>query len=188
MDRYIPQGAIRVADKHSSAVAYVYTNRRGQPSAIAFRGRADKCDWHFAFRSEADRERRVRNHFTAQQMTEKRAAERRAERAAFRHSYRPGAIFQSMWGYDQTNINYFEVTELRGETMLIVREIAQDREATAWEQGKCVPLPGQYIGEPQRVRAGNGHIRVGHHYASYQEPKMVGGVPTYSAGHWTSYA
>lgn len=186
--RYIPSGAIRVADKRSSAIAYLYTTARGTIAAIGYHGRAEKPDWSFTFKDEAARERRIRSHFAGQQAVEQRARERRSERTAFRHSYKPGDIFQSMWGYDQTNINYFEVIDLRGETMLIVREIAQGREATAWEQGKCVPMPGRYIGEPQRVRASKGHIRVGHHWASYVAPKIIAGVPTYDASHWTSYA
>jgi hypothetical protein len=83
---------------------------------------------------------------------------------------------------------YYEVTALRGQTMLIVRKIAQARKATAWEQGECVPLPGQYVGEEIRVRAQERYIRVGHQHAFHEAPKMVAGVPTYAASHWTSYA
>lgn len=36
-----------------------------------------------------------------------------------------GDIFYSSWGYDQTNIDFFQVVELKGSQMVKVREIAQ---------------------------------------------------------------
>jgi hypothetical protein len=54
MNRYAPAGAIRVADKRSSAVVYLYTTSRAPPAAIAYHGRAEKQDWWHSFKDEAD--------------------------------------------------------------------------------------------------------------------------------------
>lgn len=41
------------------------------------------------------------------------------------HGVKVGDIFYSSWGYDQTNIDYFQVIELKGSQMVKIREIAQ---------------------------------------------------------------
>lgn len=35
-----------------------------------------------------------------------------------------GDIFSYSWGYEQTNVNYFQVVALKGKTQVIIREIA----------------------------------------------------------------
>lgn len=40
------------------------------------------------------------------------------------HGVKVGDIFYMSWGYEQTNINYFQVVELKGSTMIKIREIA----------------------------------------------------------------
>jgi hypothetical protein len=108
MNRYAPAGAIRVADKRSSAVVYLYTTSRGAPAAIAYHGRAEKQDWWHSFKDEARREAYVRSFFAGRQAIEQRARDRRAERSAFRHGYKVGDLFRAMWGYDQTNIDLYD--------------------------------------------------------------------------------
>jgi hypothetical protein len=183
---YVPKGALCIRDKQSSAVAYLYETD-GIPKAVAFHGKAQKPDWHFRFKDAAGREKRIRQHFEAWQQIEARGKAKQQERRAFQHPYKPGDIFRSSWGYEQTNIDYYEVVEVRGKH-LIVRELLQGRKETEWCQGKCVPLPGEYKGEPFRVLAQDGHFKVGHQYAWFEKPTIVAGVPTYGASHWTSYA
>lgn len=40
------------------------------------------------------------------------------------HGVKVGDIFSMSWGYEQTNVNYFQVVELKGSTMIKIREIA----------------------------------------------------------------
>jgi len=49
---YIPAGSVKVADKQSDAVVYLYTNSGDHMCAVAFHGKANKPDWKFRFRSE----------------------------------------------------------------------------------------------------------------------------------------
>lgn len=184
---YIPRGAVAVRDKQSSAVAYIYETN-GTPYAAAFAGKGAKPVWHYRFKDAAAREKRIRALFEHYRTLEAAKAQKQAERRAWRHSYTVGDVFKASWGYDQTNIDYYEVVGLIGTTMLEVRELMQGREETLWAQGKCVPLPGQYRGASFRVRAQDGYFKVGHHHARFQQPKIIGGVKTYEASHWTAYA
>lgn len=184
---YVPAGAIRVADRASTAVAHIYTTKRGAPAAVVFSGKAQKPTWHHSFRDEAARESRVWGFFEAVQAVEQRRADRRAERKAWVHPYKVGDVFSTCWGYEQTNREYYEVVEVRGKH-LIVREIARGYVETQWCAGKSAPMTGQFIGEPLRVLAQERGFKVGHTFASYDKPTMIAGVPTYDAQHVSSYA
>jgi hypothetical protein len=73
----------------------------------------------------------------------------RAQMAAERKQANAGAqaevgmIFVHSWGYDQTNIDYYEVIKVSGR-MVTLREVQQDRTHTDQLQGYCSPKPGQY--------------------------------------------
>lgn len=65
-----------------------------------------------------------------------------------------GALLVSSWGYEQTNINFYEVTRAT-ESMVTVRPIGQTRTYTGWAQYEASPKPGKYIGEPMRRKIQN---------------------------------
>lgn len=184
---YVPKGAVKVADKHSDAVAYLTTSHTGKPAATIFVGKRAKPYSCFSYLTEAARERAVRLAFEGRRAALQRKAEADAARKEWKHSYKPGDLFCASWGYEQTNIDWYECIEVRG-SMLIVREIAQARTYDMGDRGQCVPQPGTYIGDPIRVRAQQRGIRVGRQWAGFEAPTMVAGVPTYRATYWSSYA
>ncbi|QNQ09262.1 hypothetical protein [Sphingomonas alpina] len=188
-DFYIPKGAICVRDRASSAVAYIYTSRRKRPAAVVFQGKAQKPAWDYSFLSDADRTKRVGGFFKAIQRIEQGRVANRAERKAWQHPYKPGDVFSTCWGYDQTNREYYECTEVRGKH-LIVRQIASGYVETQWLAGKAVPMPGQYVGEATRVLAQQSGFRAPKNgqWASFDKPTIIAGVPTYDAQHVSSYA
>lgn len=114
---------------------------------------------------------------------------RRAERAEQPHELAVGDVLRAMWGYDQTNVDYYEVTRLIGKSMVEVREIGALSENTGDMQGDCAPSPGHYIGEPQRCRPSGRSVRIDSvRTASKIEPKaVIAGKPIYGASHWTAY-
>lgn len=95
-------------------------------------------------------------------------------------------------GYEQTNIDYYEVVQLVGFQTIEYRQIAGQSEATGDMQGVSVPAPGHYIGEAKRARVstyGNrDSIRVSScAIASKMTAHTVGGVRCYPASSWTAY-
>lgn len=184
----VPTKARKFICNGANAVAYVYDDSRGRPCVITFVGRARKPSGRFYFRDEKSREAYVRRVFDAARERAQYKAARMAEKKAFVNPYKVGDVFRSSWGYDQTNINYFEVVAVSG-SMLTVRELAQSSVETGFMSGQCVPLPGKYISEPTRVRAQDGGFRspvFGRAY--FVEPQIVGGINTYGASSWSSYA
>ena len=58
-----------------------------------------------------------------------------------------GDIFVCSWGYDQTNIDYYKVLEVKNKSV-VISAIGQDRTYTGPMQGECTPCPNVVVGEP----------------------------------------
>lgn len=212
----IPAGA--VLDPRSNERGELYTyERAGKVYAVAFWGGAGRPTWHYSFRSPESREAKAAEFFASLAATAEYKAKRKAERTAFVHDVKPGDIFRSSWGYDQTNIDYYQCVALVGSRMMEVREIGQQRNETGWMQGDCVPAPGQWATEadyspqgeaykaqhgqyPRKAKApfrvliqgANGEpcFRVASYAHAYRiKPAVeIGGAKVYAPSHWTAYA
>jgi len=73
------------------------------------------------------------------------------------HTLELGSILISMWGYDQTNVDYFEVVAVT-PTMVTVSQLRTRRVSTpAYLTSVVEPIPGDHIGVPLRRKV--------HHYS-----------------------
>lgn len=153
-DFYIPKGAIRIADKASDGVVYVFRSAKDRPAAMAFHGKAVKPDWHHSFPNDAARERKIREHFEGRRRWAEWQGERRAERKK-PHGFEVGHVLYASWGYDQTNIDFFQVTKVIGAQMVevcAVSRISADTGNEPWMTGKVVPQLDGFTGEAMRRR------------------------------------
>lgn len=151
---YIKKGSVKVADKQSDAVAYLWTvTRKGalpgdtghkRYGATIFFGKQAKPVSDFYYVTEAARNKAVETAFANNRAHKARKAEQVAKRKAWVPSYKVGDVFRTSWGYEQTNVEFFEVTEVRGKH-LILRQIAATTEQNGPFSGRCRPLPGQFL-------------------------------------------
>jgi hypothetical protein len=156
--RYIPKGAIKVADKNSDAVAYVYTGKdaAGNPAPCArvFWGKQSKPVMAALFGSskgmtgEQLRTVQIGKYFEARQAWLARKAADRAAMVATGRGVEVGQFLVASWGYDQTNVNFYKVTKLVGKAMAEVVAVPQmDVGGTGGSMSTNVipaeePLPG----------------------------------------------
>jgi len=93
----------------------------------------------------------------------------------------PGAILYSSWGYDQTNIDFYEILE-RNNDFVIIQEIGQVRDHDSMgDSGTCMPNKEIKIGEPFRKKiTKNASINL----ESYKGCWLWDGKPK----SWSSYA
>lgn len=169
-----------VRDKQSDAVAYLYTSKNGKPAAAVFYGKSNKPVSRYYYSNEHARELAVTRSFEGRRTTNKWKEERKTERAK-PHTLKVGDILGGSWGYDQTNIDFFEVVATTAKTVT-VRELRQSRNENGWCRGTCVPLAGQYTNrEPSTHRASAGNMITSpiHGHASMWDGK---------AENWTAYA
>lgn len=114
--------------------------------AIAFAGKQNKPLWHYRFRSEAERKHRIDESAAARRHAIQMKQDRRDEKKNFQHGLKKGDVLSCSWGYDQTNVDFYEVTEVTGKAV-IIREIAT-KEGPG--HSTVVPQPGRFIGAPLR--------------------------------------
>lgn len=75
---------------------------------------------------------------------EEKARERREKAAATTDGIEVGDVFSSCWGYEQTNVEFYEVVKKSGQ-YVTVREIASDYEETGYMSGTVTPRRGEYV-------------------------------------------
>ncbi|EDW8942662.1 hypothetical protein A4O59_004289 [Salmonella enterica subsp. enterica] len=63
-----------------------------------------------------------------------------------------GDIFASSWGYEQTNVNFYQVISIHGKTTVTVREIRASVNRTHPMVGYKTPLLNEFCGEPLKRR------------------------------------
>lgn len=117
-----------------------------------FRGNAAKLSCYFSART-MDAARAGLEHYWKAAETwfaykSTRMAETRAKRAALKASdhFTVGDVLTNSWGYDQTNIDFYQVVEVLPRSIKI-RPIAQKSRDTGWLQGICQPDRYHFTGE-----------------------------------------
>jgi len=89
----------------------------------------------------------------------------KVERVERADAVKVGDIFCMSWGYDQTNVNYFQVTRLTAKGAC-VREISQEfvTGTQGFMSSKVKPVPGKFLSSSQWCGSGNPetHRKIGY--------------------------
>lgn len=139
----------------------------GRHYAIAFAGKAGKPLGHFSFKSDENRMKWMQEQIRSRQGHAARLKKELEERRGYRHDFKVGDILDSSWGYDQTNIDFYEVIEVSEKTIVVRKIGSRVVESKAGGADYVAAQPGKYIGEPKRVtpRVG-GYVTIDGHSAS----------------------
>ena len=155
---FAPSSALRITAKDCAAVAFVGTRTTAcaevLPYAVVFTGRARKphrCSG--TYRNAAQRDRAVRDAFEAQAKREQAAKARReaAKAARANHKITVGACVVTSWGYDQTNVDAYEVIKVSGQ-MITLRRCHTRTVSEHPGSDRVQPVPGTGYGETMRRR------------------------------------
>lgn len=121
---YQPKGSRRVSDKLSAAYAFL-EERGGKFLAMGFYGKQSKASFYYSYGKEADRNKKVEIFFKGCQAMEQYKAEQKAAAKARNSNsgLKVGQVFVSSWGYDQTQVNYYEVVALIGAASAKVQAV-----------------------------------------------------------------
>lgn len=183
------RGTIRIVgqwtiEKHSNR-----NNRTGMecPTMRTWYGRSTKYTHYYSYLTVQKRDEAIDNlvlqEREAIKTREAQEAKNKDAKGNFVNPYMIGHVFSNSWGYDQTNVDYYEVIAKTDWTVTI-REIGQNSCETGFMQGKCQPVRGKYTG-PAKVKRiqldGNGKPYV---------PCKYGWISDWDgkADHWTAYA
>lgn len=195
-ERYIPEGYELAFDSKELNIQ-VYYKDTPCISAICFVGRAINPTWHYRFKNAEQRQAEVTNTFNNVQARADRKAEykAKAKKASNNHGVKVGDVFRSSWGYDQTNVDYYQIISVSGKSATLCK-IAQLSEADGYLQGNCVPAPNQFIGKPfkkliqKQSETSSAYVKIYSFANAYKiEPvAVVSNKPIYESSYWTAYA
>lgn len=192
--QWAPAGSTRTDTEHGTVYLYM-TGAKGAPPKFAvliYAGKARNPTHHYTFRTAEARDKYIAEWSESRAKRADMMASRKAERDNFAHSLKVGDMLKTLWGYDQTNVEFFEVVAVHGKHV-VVREVEQMSESDGYGymSGRCAPVPGSYIGEPirKKVLPGNNIKFASYRYASPCERIQVApGVSVVPAASWSAYA
>lgn len=161
----VPAGAIKITSKHSDAIAYTW-EKNGKVYAAMWAGKRAKADAHYRYTTEQRRADAISRYFEANKSELEDKAATKAKRKAYSHTLKVGDFLDSSWGYDQTNIDFYQVVEVISDKTVKIRGVKQSLEDTGYRgQDRVRPVKdswGGHLGDkPHLKRVGIGdHIRV----------------------------
>lgn len=146
------QGEIRRDDLN--AVVYLYNSRgTGKPAAVMFGGKRSKPDNRYYYRDETRRAEAIQQYFESLEGDARRKEERKQKRQV-PNTLKVGDILDGSWGYDQTNVEFFQVVEVKGQYVM-VRELCQKTDETRSSgdmSGHVLPVPDKFTENSKPIR------------------------------------
>ena len=121
--RYVPQGFIKyspeIGDYPNLFEVYLDLEKL---TAIFYSKKQSTHTWFNRFRTVEDMKKKINDTISSLMSWEDKKVERKEARKA-PHSLKVGDILYSSWGYDQTNINFYQVLKLVSDRTVQIREI-----------------------------------------------------------------
>jgi hypothetical protein len=127
---------------------------------MGFMGRQNKPFFNYIFRSERNRDQFIDKTIDDRKKTMRRKTEEKEERQKFRHDYMKGDILYSSWGYDQTNVDFYQVIDTT-EKSIKIRQVG--KRVVREERGSdyVVAVPGKFTDGPMTKRVSpGGHVKI----------------------------
>ena len=132
-EHYIPDGAREVRDDESDADAYHHEGKGridGEPCAVFFCGRRQKPDHRYRFRNEEERDVYTKHYFEKRREHDDFKVEAKAKATkALGHAadkLKVGDVYSASWGYDQTNVDFYVITEILGRVTVMLQPLGYD--------------------------------------------------------------
>lgn len=142
MTRFIPANAEARDFPAAAVIAYCYETPNG-PAFVAYKGRRSKPSRFYSFRCVERRDENLAD-FVRQETEVEDCKRKRRETG---HGLIVGDIVYSSWGYEQTNVDFFEVVRVPSSRSAVVRKV--EKQTTLSEQGRMcgevMPKPGMYV-------------------------------------------
>jgi hypothetical protein len=150
---FVPEGIAPMTPEGTDLIVYQF-DVGSVPRVVAFRGNGGKPIGNYRFNSAAHRGQWVERLALARRAELDRKTARAAERKSFRHTFKVDEVLVCSWGYEQTNVEFYQVTATTEQTVTL-REIGQ---ASVDDAGECpmtgmtTAAPGKFVGDAETFR------------------------------------
>ena len=123
-----------------------FKDKQGYLCLAVWRGKQAKPFIYTRYKTSNSREAQIEAVKMSESIQLTNKAQRAMEKKNFQHGLSVGDILYSSWGYDQTNIDFYQVTGVNGKQVKI-REIAGSTEETGFMSGDSVAVPDSFCGK-----------------------------------------
>lgn len=150
-ERYIPSG-YEINHQDEQLHFYYGETASGEPAAIVYKAKAKNALQRYRFRTAERRDQWRDELIQAYQARAERMAKRKAERQNFEHNVKVGDIFYTSWGYEQTNIDFYQVIEVKGKFATIRQIAGEVTDYHSSMSGEKVATPGAFLERSEPIR------------------------------------
>lgn len=109
------------------AIVYTY-EMDARYLAIAFKGKGIKPKWHCFYKTPEDRQTAIERFFEKltkeQQLKEEQREAKQKKRSEIAKAMTPGTLLKGSWGYDQTNVEFYQITKKFSQFKVGIARIA----------------------------------------------------------------
>lgn len=132
----------------------IFETVAGRPCAHFYARKAGKAKWRYSFRSEEAMRKFIGDEISSWNSSQTWRREQKAKKNA-PHTLKVGDLLSSSWGYDQTNIDFYQVVEVIGAHTVKIEKIGgQTVRSTGWASEIVKANPEHRTGEFKTARAG----------------------------------
>ena len=130
-------------------------------SLIIYKGTSTTPIFNSSFFKSENREKYIEQIKERFDLINESKLKRREEKKLFTPTVKIGDIFVDSWGYEQTNVNYYQVIELVGEKSVKVQEISKKTVEGSEGNMSCniLPVKDSFLSDSEpftsRVQQGN---------------------------------
>lgn len=125
---------------------------RAKAEKILSKSRFPKPEFHYRFKNEQNMidfcETYIQN--IEKRQAEKELMKQKKKQAAseFNHGFYEGQILYSSWGYEQTNLSYYQIVGFKGKSVILRKIAKKEVSQTSWASGMYEPAKNAFVGEP----------------------------------------
>ncbi len=154
------ESAPRVNPQGTDVEAFKF-QQAGKWYVIGWAGKSNKPLGHYSVANEARADAIMTDWVNSRKESLRYKQQQKAEIARMRrdHSFAVGDILYSSWGYDQTNVNFYQITAVKGQKV-VLREVKTKVVSESGYHENVVPAPDQFHGPPLIRMVGPGSIKI----------------------------
>ena len=147
--RYIPAGSTPITMPGVDAVVYL----QGEDCAMGYIGKSSKRAFYLRFAPASKRAGYIARWFDDLLQTTQEKATRKQARQEFVTSLKPGDILEYVWGYEQSNAEFYQVLAVKGPQTIVMQQVATKTAASSplAMSGYAVPVPDVFMADSTPV-------------------------------------
>lgn len=144
---------VKIERKDISAVVFFETLETGRVVLMAFAGKRSKPDVHVLYETQGEATKDADEFFKrieyAINYKTHRANEALVRRSYLKGDYKVGDLFVSSWGYDQTQVDFYQIVEKNGYRVTLRKIAAEQVPGSAGNQhDQARAVRDAFVGEP----------------------------------------